>query len=45
MRVIAFAGVDSVALLLSDDLDFPEFSIPVLVLRIVADTVLVMKFV
>ena len=34
MRVIAFAGVDLVALLLSDDLDFPEFSIPVLGLRV-----------
>ena len=36
MRVIAFAGVDFVALL-CDDLDFPEFSIPVLVLRVVAE--------
>jgi hypothetical protein len=45
MRVIAFTGVDLVAVLMSDDLDFPELSIPVLVLRVVAEAVLVMKFV
>ena len=45
LRVVAFAGVDFVALLLGDDLDFPEFSIPVLVLRVVAETVLLMEFV
>jgi hypothetical protein len=45
MPIIAFAGVDLVALLLGDDLDFPEFSIPVLVLRVVAEAVLVMQLV
>lgn len=45
LRVVAFAGVDFVAPLLGDDLDFPEFSIPVLVLRVVAETVLLMEFV
>jgi hypothetical protein len=42
---MAFAGVDLVALLLSDDLDFPEFSIPVLGLRVVAEAILVMQLV
>ena len=45
MGVIAFAGVDFVAVLLGNDLDFPEFSIPVLVLRVVPEAVLVMEFV
>ena len=45
MRVVAFTGVDFVALLVRDDLDFPEFSIPVPVLRVVAETVLVMEFI
>jgi hypothetical protein len=37
MGVIAFAGVDFVAVLLGSDLDFPESSIPVLVLRVVPE--------
>jgi hypothetical protein len=43
--VIAFAGVDFVAVLLGNDLDFSEFSIPLLVLRVVPEAVLVMEFV
>jgi hypothetical protein len=34
MGVIAFAGIDFVAVLLGNDLDFSEFSIPLLVLRV-----------
>lgn len=45
MGVIAFAGVDFVASLLGNDLDFSEFSIPVLVLWVVPEAVLVMEFV
>jgi hypothetical protein len=45
MGVIAFAGVDFVAVLLGNDLDFSEFSIPLLVLRVVPEAVLVMEFV
>ena len=45
MGIIAFARLDFVAVLLGNDLDFAEFSIPVLVLWVVAEAVLVMKFV
>ena len=45
MGVIAFASVNFVAVLLGNDLDLPEFSIPVLVLRVIPEAVLVMKFV
>jgi hypothetical protein len=45
MGVIALAGVDLVASFLGNDLDFPEFSIPVPVLWVVSEAVLVMEFI